>query len=150
MPLPPPITVCVIFALLFTERTRDKAHPHKEPNVSVPAHLHFRPEPPQRAGGRETCSDVQERGESRLALKCPSCVRARFIETTCKITSSCVWDFQGAAAKKQAKKNKTEDVKQTDTAGEEKNVEEEEIPQLVPIATPNKKPKLEVSATPSS
>ncbi|XP_044034828.1 ribosomal L1 domain-containing protein 1 [Siniperca chuatsi] len=46
---------------------------------------------------------------------------------------------EGAAAKKQAKKNKTEDIKQTDTTVEG----EEEIPQLVPIATPSKKPKLE-------
>lgn len=57
--------------------------------------------------------------------------------------------FQGAAAKKRAKKNKTEDAKQTETSGEgeEKKAEEgegEEIPQLVPIATPSKKPKLEV------
>lgn len=67
----------------------------------------------------------------------------------CKITSSCVCEFQGAAAKKQAKKNKTEAVKQADTTveGEEKKEEEEEIPQLVPIATPMKKPKLEVSTT---
>ncbi|XP_028423633.1 ribosomal L1 domain-containing protein 1 [Perca flavescens] len=58
---------------------------------------------------------------------------------------------EGAAAKKQAKKNKTGDVKQTDAAGEEthvkeeeeKHVKEEEIPQLVPISTPSKKPKLE-------
>lgn len=62
-----------------------------------------------------------------------------------------------AAAKKQAK-NKTEDTKQTDTTaegkGEEKKKakgkkkkaveeEEEEIPQLVPIETPSKKPKVE-------
>jgi len=60
-----------------------------------------------------------------------------------------------SAAKKQAK-NKTEDIKQTDTTaegkGEEKKKakgkkkkveEEEEIPQLVPIETPSKKPKLE-------
>ncbi|XP_074519427.1 ribosomal L1 domain-containing protein 1 [Halichoeres trimaculatus] len=49
-------------------------------------------------------------------------------------------------AKKQ-KKNKTEDKQQTDVTTEgEKKVEEEdeeEIPQLVPIATPSKKPKLE-------
>ncbi|XP_035527156.1 ribosomal L1 domain-containing protein 1 isoform X2 [Morone saxatilis] len=55
---------------------------------------------------------------------------------------------KGAAAKKKAKKNKTEDTKQTDTTveGKEKKAEEEqneEIPQLVPIATPIKKPKLE-------
>lgn len=56
--------------------------------------------------------------------------------------------FQGAATKKQAKKNKTKSIKQTDTSGEKKVEEEEEddaIPQLVPIATPSKKPKLEVS-----
>lgn len=54
--------------------------------------------------------------------------------------------FQGAAAKKQAKKSKTENVKQTDASGErdEEEEEDEEIPQLVPIATPSKKPKLEV------
>lgn len=60
-----------------------------------------------------------------------------------------------------AKKKNTEDVKQTDTTAEgkaegkkaakgkkkKKEVEEEEeIPQLVPIETPSKKPKLEVSA----
>lgn len=53
--------------------------------------------------------------------------------------------FQG-----KAKKMKTEDVKQTDgtAEGKEKKVEEdEEIPQLVPITTPSKKPKLEVSPT---
>ncbi|XP_038590978.1 ribosomal L1 domain-containing protein 1 isoform X3 [Micropterus salmoides] len=49
---------------------------------------------------------------------------------------------KGAAAKKQAKKNKTADVKQPDTTGER----EEEIPQLVPISTPSKKPKLEKPA----
>lgn len=60
--------------------------------------------------------------------------------------------FQGAAAKKQAKKNKTKDTKQTETSGEEEKKEaeeegeDEEIPQLVPIDTPSKKPKLEVSA----
>lgn len=44
-----------------------------------------------------------------------------------------------AKAKKQAKKNKkTEDGKQTNATGEG-----EEIPQLVPIGTPSKKPKLE-------
>lgn len=71
------------------------------------------------------------------------------METMCQITGSC---FQGAAAKKRAKKNKTEDkAKQTETSGEgeekkaEEEGEEEEIPQLVPIATPSKKPKLEVS-----
>lgn len=63
-------------------------------------------------------------------------------------------EFQGAASKK----NKTEDIKQTDTTAEEKKKvkgkkkkaeeeeKEEEIPQLVPIETPSKKPKLEVSA----
>ncbi|XP_070846172.1 ribosomal L1 domain-containing protein 1 [Chaetodon trifascialis] len=56
---------------------------------------------------------------------------------------------KGAADKKKAKKNKTEDVKETDTTvkEEEKKVEkeeeDEEIPQLVPIATPSKQPKLE-------
>lgn len=53
--------------------------------------------------------------------------------------------FQG-----KAKKMKTEDLKQTESTaeGEEKKVEEdEEIPQLVPITTPSKKPKLEVSPT---
>lgn len=61
-----------------------------------------------------------------------------------------------AAAKKQAE-NKTEDIEQTDTTaegkgekkmkGKKKKVaeEEEEIPQLVPIETPSKKPKLEKS-----
>lgn len=57
-----------------------------------------------------------------------------------------------------AKKKNTEDVKQTDTTaegkaegkkaakGKKKKVEEEEeIPQLVPIETPSKKPKLEAS-----
>ncbi|KAM9336246.1 ribosomal L1 domain-containing protein 1 [Symphorus nematophorus] len=59
---------------------------------------------------------------------------------------------KGAAAKKQAKKNKTEDVKPTDTTvkGKKKKVgeaeDDEEIPQLVPIATPSKKPKLEKSS----
>lgn len=62
-----------------------------------------------------------------------------------------VLDFQGAAAKKQAKKKQTKDKDQTDTNAEEKKVkaeedEEEEIPQLVPIETPSKKPKLEVSS----
>ncbi|KAE8284472.1 Ribosomal L1 domain-containing protein 1 [Larimichthys crocea] len=56
---------------------------------------------------------------------------------------------KGAAPEKQAKKNK-KNTKQTDTAaeGEEKKAkeeEDEEIPQLVPIATPSKKPKLEKS-----
>uniref|UniRef100_A0A671V373 Ribosomal L1 domain-containing protein 1 n=1 Tax=Sparus aurata TaxID=8175 RepID=A0A671V373_SPAAU len=46
-----------------------------------------------------------------------------------------VW-FQG-----KAKKMKTEDVKQT----EKKVEEDEEVPQLVPITTPSKKPKLEPS-----
>ncbi|XP_051274188.1 ribosomal L1 domain-containing protein 1 isoform X1 [Dicentrarchus labrax] len=56
---------------------------------------------------------------------------------------------KGAAAKKKAKKNKTEDTKQTDTTVEGKKIkaeeeeQNEEIPQLVPIATPIKKPKLE-------
>lgn len=64
----------------------------------------------------------------------------------CNYTSACVCEFQRAAAKQKAKgkKKKTEDIKQTDATGEG---EEEEIPQLVPIATPSKKPKLEVSAT---
>uniref|UniRef100_UPI003AAA610A ribosomal L1 domain-containing protein 1 n=1 Tax=Centroberyx gerrardi TaxID=166262 RepID=UPI003AAA610A len=52
------------------------------------------------------------------------------------------------AARKQAKKEQAENTK-TDTAPEEKKKkveeEEEEIPQLVPIATPSKKPKLEPS-----
>ncbi|XP_051274189.1 ribosomal L1 domain-containing protein 1 isoform X2 [Dicentrarchus labrax] len=58
---------------------------------------------------------------------------------------------KGAAAKKKAKKNKTEDTKQTDTTVEGKKIkaeeeeQNEEIPQLVPIATPIKKPKLEPS-----
>ncbi|XP_073345546.1 ribosomal L1 domain-containing protein 1 [Pagrus major] len=60
-------------------------------------------------------------------------------------------DAQGSAEKSpqtpkkegKAKKKKTEDVKQT-AEGEEKKVEEDdEIPQLVPITTPSKKPKLE-------
>lgn len=38
---------------------------------------------------------------------------------------------------------KTEDVKQT----EKKVEEDEEVPQLVPITTPSKKPELEVSPT---
>ncbi|XP_069012126.1 ribosomal L1 domain-containing protein 1 [Embiotoca jacksoni] len=57
-----------------------------------------------------------------------------------------------AAVKKQEKEEKkkkkmttTEDVKQADTPakgkGEKRKVEEEEIPQLVPIETPSKKPK---------
>ncbi|GAA6219941.1 ribosomal L1 domain-containing protein 1 isoform X1 [Lates japonicus] len=67
---------------------------------------------------------------------------------------------KGGAAKKKAKQKQTEnDTKQTDTAAEGKGVEkkvkkkkaaaeeeeeeEEEIPQLVPIETPSKKPKLE-------
>ncbi|XP_071398906.1 ribosomal L1 domain-containing protein 1 [Centroberyx affinis] len=51
------------------------------------------------------------------------------------------------AGRKQAKKEQTENTK-TDTAPEEKKKaeeEEEEIPQLVPIVTPSKKPKLEPS-----
>lgn len=54
-----------------------------------------------------------------------------------------------AAARKRAKRNKRKNAEQTDTTvdGEKKKVEEEEqdeeIPQLVPIATPSKKPKLE-------
>ncbi|XP_060884443.1 ribosomal L1 domain-containing protein 1 [Labrus mixtus] len=44
--------------------------------------------------------------------------------------------------KKEAKKKKKDGIKQTDATGEE-GKEEEEIPQLVPIATPSKKPKLE-------
>ncbi|XP_036938114.1 ribosomal L1 domain-containing protein 1 [Acanthopagrus latus] len=63
-------------------------------------------------------------------------------------------DVQGVAEKNaqtpkkegKAKKMKTEDLKQTESTaeGEEKKVEEdEEIPQLVPITTPSKKPKLE-------
>ncbi|XP_054455062.1 ribosomal L1 domain-containing protein 1 [Anoplopoma fimbria] len=48
-----------------------------------------------------------------------------------------------AAARKKAKENKTEDIKQTDKTGEGK---EEEIPKLVPIATPSKKPKLEIAS----
>ncbi|XP_058477972.1 ribosomal L1 domain-containing protein 1 [Solea solea] len=49
--------------------------------------------------------------------------------------------------RKQAKKQQTKMTKQTDAA-EEKKVEEaeEEIPQLVPMETPNKKPKLEKPA----
>lgn len=67
-----------------------------------------------------------------------------------------VLDVLEAAAKKQKKKTKKKDKKQADTAaegkGKEKKVkknkaadeeEEEEIPQLVPIETPIKKPKLE-------
>ncbi|XP_023251262.1 ribosomal L1 domain-containing protein 1 isoform X2 [Seriola lalandi dorsalis] len=57
---------------------------------------------------------------------------------------------KGGAAKKRAKKKQTQGTKQTDTPaegkGKEKKVkeeEEEEIPQLVPIETPSKKPKLE-------
>nr|XP_046232920.1 ribosomal L1 domain-containing protein 1 [Scatophagus argus] len=61
---------------------------------------------------------------------------------------------KGATAKKQAKKAKAEETKQTapTVEGEERKVEEkeeeedEEIPQLVPIATPSKKPKLEKSS----
>lgn len=56
--------------------------------------------------------------------------------------------FQSAATK-QAKNKKSDDVQQTETSveeNEEEEEEEEEIPQLVPIATPTKKPKLEVSA----
>lgn len=65
-----------------------------------------------------------------------------------------VCEFQGAAAKKQAKKKQTKQKNQTDTITEEKvkekkkkaveEEEEEEIPQLVPIATPRKKTKLQV------
>ncbi|XP_010729085.3 ribosomal L1 domain-containing protein 1 [Larimichthys crocea] len=57
---------------------------------------------------------------------------------------------KGAAPEIQAKNNK-KNTKQTDTTteGEEKKAkveeEDEEIPQLVPIATPSKKPKLEKS-----
>lgn len=40
------------------------------------------------------------------------------------------------------KKETAEDVKQTNVTAEDE--EEEEIPELVPIATPKKKPKLEV------
>ncbi|XP_059180079.1 ribosomal L1 domain-containing protein 1 [Centropristis striata] len=45
---------------------------------------------------------------------------------------------QQAAGKKKAKQLKAEATEKTETTGEE----EEEIPQLVPIATPSKKPKL--------
>lgn len=62
--------------------------------------------------------------------------------------------FQGAAAKKRTKTNKPRATKKTETAGEgeekkkaeEEEGEDEEIPQLVPIETPSKKPKLEVGA----
>ncbi|XP_026206378.1 ribosomal L1 domain-containing protein 1 [Anabas testudineus] len=64
---------------------------------------------------------------------------------------------EGAAAKKQSKKKLTKEKTQTDTttvdkqekkekkkkAEEEEEEEEEEIPQLVPIETPRKKPKLQ-------
>lgn len=66
--------------------------------------------------------------------------------------------FQESASTKQTKKNKTEDKEQADATAEGKRKvkkvkknkaaaeeEEEEIPQLVPIETPVKKPKLEVS-----
>uniref|UniRef100_A0A3Q3VQZ2 Uncharacterized protein n=1 Tax=Mola mola TaxID=94237 RepID=A0A3Q3VQZ2_MOLML len=54
---------------------------------------------------------------------------------------------KGATFKKLAKKKKTDrskgrSMKQTDPSGEEEE-EDEEIPQLDPIATPSKKPKLE-------
>ncbi|XP_041670978.1 ribosomal L1 domain-containing protein 1 [Cheilinus undulatus] len=48
---------------------------------------------------------------------------------------------------KKVKKNKTDGIKRTDSAVEEEkkkeDEDEEEIPQLVPIVTPSKKPKLE-------
>uniref|UniRef100_A0A673AAS4 Ribosomal L1 domain-containing protein 1 n=1 Tax=Sphaeramia orbicularis TaxID=375764 RepID=A0A673AAS4_9TELE len=60
------------------------------------------------------------------------------------------------AAKKRGKKNKSQDIKQKDTITEKKQVkgkkeaekrekedDDDEIPQLVPIETPSKKPKLE-------
>ncbi|XP_070783375.1 ribosomal L1 domain-containing protein 1 [Enoplosus armatus] len=50
---------------------------------------------------------------------------------------------EAAAAKKKAKKSKTADTKQTDATVGGEEEKEEEIPQLVPIATPSKKPKLE-------
>lgn len=62
-----------------------------------------------------------------------------------------VFNFQKAADKKQTKKNKKEDKKKVDKPAEgtiklkRKEEEEEEIPQLVPIETSAKKPKLEVS-----
>lgn len=55
-----PLHIC---ELMLTERTSDEDHPHKESNVSGSAHLQLRPEPPRCAGGgREKCSDSQERG----------------------------------------------------------------------------------------
>lgn len=81
--------------------------------------------------------------------------KLHFLEAFRKVTSLCA--FQESASTKQTKKNKTEDKKKADTTtegkGKEKKVkknkaaaeEEEEIPQLVPIETPIKKPKLEVS-----
>ncbi|XP_033468089.1 ribosomal L1 domain-containing protein 1 [Epinephelus lanceolatus] len=51
---------------------------------------------------------------------------------------------RGGKDKKEAEKNETENIKQTDATSEGKEEEEEEeIPQLVPMATPIKKPKLE-------
>lgn len=135
----------LIFAWLFTERTGDEDHPHKESIVSGPAHLHIRPEPPERTGElEETRSDAQEKSETHFPLEfCSSRVWGSNNQLIC---------FQGAAAKKRAKKNKTKDTKETETSGEEEKKkaeeegEDEEIPQLVPIDTPSKKPKLEVSA----
>ncbi|XP_062234650.1 ribosomal L1 domain-containing protein 1 [Platichthys flesus] len=50
---------------------------------------------------------------------------------------------RGAAAKKQTKRKQKGGTKQTDATTEGNKEGEEEIPQLVPIETPTKKPKLE-------
>lgn len=60
----------------------------------------------------------------------------------------CISKLQKAAAKRQTKtKQSKKSKKQTNTTAKRKEEEEEEeIPQLVPIETPTKKPKLEVSS----
>lgn len=118
---------------VVAERTSDKAHPHKKSNVSGPAHLHLRPQPPQ---GFRAVNKARGKGD-KFVLTPPCCVA--------KIR----WNDQSVFVIFQKEKKKQKGTKQTDNTAEEEvkeEEEEEEIPQLVPIETPIKKPKLEVSA----
>lgn len=57
------------FIQLYTERTSDKDHPHKESGVGSPPHLHLQPEPPQTAEeGRERGKGFEERSETTLVF----------------------------------------------------------------------------------
>uniref|UniRef100_A0A3P9PRY9 Ribosomal L1 domain-containing protein 1 n=1 Tax=Poecilia reticulata TaxID=8081 RepID=A0A3P9PRY9_POERE len=122
-----------------TERINREADPPEESDLGGAAHLHVRPEARPRAA--ET----------------PGQMKMTFIKTRVFIfqpTSSNVCDLQEKTTK--GKKNEAGDEttkeqkkkkKQGDDDDDEE--EEEEIPQLVPIETPSKRPRMQVGVSSS-